>query len=166
MNKCHNLTHLDEKWPLALGFDQKVKVWLFSVQSNFDQLTKKFICQSLCIWDLLSLLNNSIWCHWVLESMVEPNFPLARSNSQKLPLYSQNPKNDHFALLVIWSNFLWSCGPNLIKWFIWVYNVYVGQNSWGLIVNWPQLTFSPIQLIYMSIVQLTGQKFDSRLETW
>ena len=46
MNKFHNLTFLDEKWLLALDFDQKVKVWLFSVQSNFDQLTKKFICQS------------------------------------------------------------------------------------------------------------------------
>ena len=49
MNKFHVLTHLDEKWPLALDFDQKVKVWLFSVQSNFDQLTEKFICQSNAI---------------------------------------------------------------------------------------------------------------------
>ena len=46
MNKFHNLAYLDEKWPLALDFDQKVKVSLFGVQSNFDQLTEKFICQS------------------------------------------------------------------------------------------------------------------------
>ena len=59
-----------------------------------------------------------------------------------------------------------SCGPNLIKWFIWVYNVDVDKKLWGLTLNWPQLTFSPIQLIFRSTVQLTGQKFDSRLETW
>ena len=86
--------------------------------------------------------------------------------NQKLPLCSQNPKNDHFALLMIWSNFLWNCDPNLIKWSIWVHNVDVGQISWGLTVNWPQLTFSPIQLISRSTVQLTGQNFDLRLETW
>ena len=80
--------------------------------------------------------------HWVLESMYELGLPLVRSNSQKLP-YNQNLKNDHFALLVIWSNFLWNCGPNLITWFIWVHNVVVGQNSWGLTVNWFQLTFFP-----------------------
>ena len=111
-------------------------------------------------------MNRSRWCHWVLESILEPNLPFGNVKNQEFPLYSQNPKNDHFALLVIWSNFLWNCGPNLIKWSIWVYNVDVDQNLWGLTVNWPQLTFSPIQLISRSTVQLTGQKFDSRLETW
>ena len=56
MNKFQVLTHLDEKWPLVLDFDQKVKVWLFSVQLIFDQLTGKFICQSNAIeifWPLL-----------------------------------------------------------------------------------------------------------------
>ena len=77
MYKFHNLTHLDEKWPLALDFDQKVKVWLFSVQSNFDQLTEKFICQCHAFeifwtcWigqdDAIESL--SLWliliCHWL-----------------------------------------------------------------------------------------------------
>ena len=93
-------------------------------------------------------------------------FAIGLVKDQKLPFCNQNPKNDHFALLMIWSNFLRSCCPNLIKWFIWVYNVDVDQKLWGLTVNWPQLTFSPIQLISRSTVQLTGQKFDSRLETW
>ena len=39
------------------------------------------------------------------------------------------------------------------------------KKLWSLIVNWPWLTFSPIQ-IFRSTVQLTGQKCDSRLETW
>ena len=166
MKKFHNLTCFDERWILALGFDQKVNVWLFSIQSNFNQLTGKFICQSCAFRELLNFLNMSRQCHWFLEAICELGLPLVRLNSQKLPLCSQNPKNDHFALLVIWSNFLWNCDPNLIKWFIWVHNVDVGQISWGLTVNWPQLTFSPIQLISRSTVQLTGQRLESRLETW
>ena len=81
-----------------------------------------------------------------------------------MPFCSQNPKNDHFALLVIWSNFLRSCGLNLIKLFMWVYNVDVDQKSWGLTVYWPQLTFSPIQLIFRSTVQLTGQNLIQSLK--
>ena len=46
MNKFHILTCFYELWSLALEFDQKVKVWLFSIQLTFDQLTEKFICQS------------------------------------------------------------------------------------------------------------------------
>ena len=81
MNKCHNLTCLDEKWPLALDFDQKVKVWLFSVQSNFDQLTRKLICQSYAfeifwtgwigqddaIYSLSPWLN--LICHWLGQTV-------------------------------------------------------------------------------------------------
>ena len=45
MKKLHILTCLDGIIFLKLNFDQKVKVWLFSVQLIFDQLTGKFICQ-------------------------------------------------------------------------------------------------------------------------
>ena len=112
-------------WPKSqsLTFQYKVKFW---------SVDWKIHLSILCIWDLLNLLNGSRKFHWVLKSMCDLDFPLARSNSQKLPLCSQNPKNDHFALLVIWSNFLWNCDPNLIKWSMWVYNVDVGQFSWDL----------------------------------
>ena len=46
MNKFTILTFFVELWYLVLEFDQKVKVWLFSIQLTFDQLTAKFICQS------------------------------------------------------------------------------------------------------------------------
>ena len=81
INKFHVLTHLDEKWPLALDFDQKVKVWLFSVQSNFGQLTEKFIYQSYAFeifWTCWMGQDNVIeslcpWlnliCHWLGQTV-------------------------------------------------------------------------------------------------
>ena len=44
---------------------------------------------------------------------------------------------------MIWSKFLRNYGPNLIKWYIWVYNIDVDQKLWSLTVNWPWLTFFP-----------------------
>ena len=63
-------------------FDQKVKVWLFSVQLIFDQLIGKFICQSNAF--------GIFWTCWigqddVIESMFEPNLPLARSKVRYCP---------------------------------------------------------------------------------
>ena len=153
----------NDPWHLILTKKSKFD---FSVYSQNWSIDWEIQLSILCTWDLLILLNVSRPFHWVLESICELGLPLARSNSQKLPLCSQNPKNDHFALLMIWSNFLWNCDPNLIKWSIWVHNVDVDQISWDLTVNWPQLTFSPIQLISRSTVQLTGQNLESRLETW
>ena len=118
------------KWNLRFQvelFESKSQSLTFQCTVKFWSIDWKIHLSIQCNWGLLNLLNRSIWFHWVLESMLELNLPLARSKSQKLPLYSQNPKNHHFALLVIWYNFLWNCGPNLIKWFIWVYNVDVGQ---------------------------------------
>ena len=158
----------DAWWKMTLG------TWFWPKKSKFDFLVYS---QILISWlenssvnpvhlGLLNFLNGSRQFNWVLDSMCELDLPLARSNSQKLPLYSQNPKNDHFALLVIWSNFLWNYDPNLIKWFIWVHNVDVNQISWGLTVNWPQLTFPQYSWFFRSTVQLTGQRSESRLETW
>ena len=45
--------------------------------------------------------------------MIELDLPLVRSNSQKLPLYSQNPKNDHFPFW--WSDQI-SCGIMIQTW--------------------------------------------------
>ena len=138
----------------------------FQYTVDFWSLDWKIHLSIQCIWDILNLVIRSRWCHWVLVSMFEPNFPLDRSKIRNCPSAVKTLKMTILPLLVIWSNFLWNCDPNLTKWFIWVHNVDVGQKSWGLTVNWPQLTFSPIQLISRSTVQLTGQKFDSRLKTW
>ena len=171
-----NFRFLDQKfshfyiswWIMTLGtwFWPKSQSLTFQCTIDFWSVDWKIYLSIQCIWDLLSLVIRLIWCHWVLETMLEPNLPLARWKIRNCPSIVKNPNFDHFAFLMIWSNFLRSCGPNLIKWFIWVYNVDVDQKLWGLTVNWPQLTFSPIQLIFRSTVQLTGQKFDSRLETW
>ena len=165
MIKFHNLTYLDEKRPLALDFDQKVKVWLFSIQSKLiswlgNSTVNLVYLGSFELDEHVKIIPLSPWIHsWT-------QFSIGYVKSQELPFCSQNPKNDHFALLMIWSNFLRSYGPNLIKWFIWVYNVDVDKTLWGLTVNWPHLTFFPIQLICRSTVQLIGQKIDSKLETW
>ena len=47
MNKFYILTCFDELWSLTFDFDQKVKVWLFSVQLTFDQLTENSL---LILW--------------------------------------------------------------------------------------------------------------------
>ena len=101
-------------WKMNLGtwFWPKSQSLTFQYTVKFWSVDWKIHLSILCIWDLLNLLNGSRQCHWVLESMVKIDLPLVRSNNQKLPLYSQNPKNDHFALLVIWSSFLWNCDPN------------------------------------------------------
>ena len=36
----------------------------------------------------------------------------------------------------------------LIKWWMWLQNIYVDQKSWSLTICWPQLTFCSIQLIF------------------
>ena len=72
MNKFHILTCFDELWSLALEFDQKVKVWLFSIQLTFDQLTEKFICQSngLAMFWTMSLGQN--YAIGLLRSCLKP----------------------------------------------------------------------------------------------
>ena len=65
----------NDPWHLILT--KKVKVWLFIVQSNFDQLTEKFLCQSNAFeifwtcWigkdDSIESLSPwlSLICHWL-----------------------------------------------------------------------------------------------------
>ena len=135
LNKYHILTCFDELWSLALEFDQNVKVWLFSIQLTFDQLTAKFICQSnglAMFWTMSLGKNDAIG---LLRSCFKPDGHLL-GQKQKLPFLSQNPNFDHFALLMNWSNFLRNYGTNLIKWHIWAHNVDMDQNLWSLTVNW------------------------------
>ena len=50
----------------------KVKLWLFSIQLNFDQLTEQFICQSnglAIFWTMLLGQNDAIW---LLRSCLKP----------------------------------------------------------------------------------------------
>ena len=126
MKKFHVLTHLDEKWPLALDFDQKVKVWLFSVQSNFDQLTEKIYLSIQCNWDLLNLVIRSRWLHWVLESIIEPNLPLAR---WKIRNCFSSVKTLKMTILRFW----WS-----------------DQISWGVVVQtWSNGSYELIMLMWI-----------------
>ena len=155
-------------WKMNLDswFWPKSQSLTFQYTVKIDQLTGKFNCQSCVLgifWTCWTCQDNSMGslipyvslvCHWLGQTV------------KNCLCAVKTLKNDHFALLVIWSNFLWNCDPNLIKWSIWVHNVDVGQFSWDLTVNWPQLTFSPIQLISRSTVQLTGQNLESRLESW
>ena len=72
MNKFHILTCFDGLWSLALEFDQKVNVWLFSIQLTFYQLAAKFICQSnglVMFWTLSLGKNDEIG---LLESLLKP----------------------------------------------------------------------------------------------
>ena len=81
MNKFHIFKCFYELWSLTLDFDQKVKVWLFSIQSNFDQLTGKFICQSCAFgifWTCWTCQGNSMGslspymnlvCHWLGQTV-------------------------------------------------------------------------------------------------
>ena len=59
----------------------------------------------------------------------------------EIALPSQNPNFDHFALLMIWSNFLRNYGPKLIKWYIRVYNVDMDQKLWSLTANFHSWLF-------------------------
>ena len=130
----------NDTWHLILTKKSKFD---FSVYNDFWLVDWKIHLSIQCNWDLLNLVIRSKWCHWVLETMLEPNLPLARWKIKNCPSTVKIRKMTILALLMIWSNFLRSCGPNLIKWFIWAYNVDVDKTLWGLTVNWPQLTFFP-----------------------
>ena len=57
----------------------------------------------------------------------------------------------------------------LIKWWILIQNLDVDQKSWSLTVCWPQLTFSPIQLILSHLSNLLsklGDLEDTKKATW
>ena len=69
LNPCfldEQVSHFDIFWWIMIfstWFDQKVKVWLFSIQLTFDQLTEKFICQSngfVMFWIMLLGQNDAI----------------------------------------------------------------------------------------------------------
>ena len=110
-------------WIMTLGtwFWPKSQSLTFQCTVDFWSVDWKIHLSIQCIWDLLKLVIRSRWFHFVLETMFEPNFPLARwKKIRNCPFSVKNPNFDHFALLMIWSNFLRSCDPNLIKWYIWV----------------------------------------------
>ena len=163
MKIFHNLACLDEKWILALDFDQKVKVWLFNIQSNFDQLTEKFICQSYAF--------EIFWTGWIgQDNVIESLSPCLNLICHWLGQTVKNclctiknclctVKTLKMTILPFWWSDQISCGiviqtcPNGSYEFIMLMWVKIHE-VW--LVNWPQLTFSPIQLISRSIVQLAG----------
>ena len=126
MNKFHNLTHLDEKWPMALDFDQKVKVWFFNVQSNFDQLTEKFICQSN-VFEIF-------WTCWIgQDNVIESLSPWLSLIFHWLGQTVKNSlckvKNLKMTILPFW----WS-----------------DQISWGVMVQtWSNCSYESIMLMWI-----------------
>ena len=166
MNKFHNLTCLDEKWILALDFDQKVKVWLFSIQSNFDQLTEKFICQSyafeifwICWMGKDNVIESlspyvSLICHWLgqtvknclctVKTLKMTILPFWWSDQISCGIVVQTWSNGSYEfIMLMWIKFheVWlSIGHS---WLFPQYNWFLGPLS-----NW------------------LGKNFDSRLETW
>ena len=114
---------------------------------------------------VLSHAIRSKWFNWILEIMFPTNQPFAKSKIRNC-IFSV--KTLILTILPFW-------------WF--------DQISWGIMVQtWPNIhmslkcwcgskimkfdcklamvTFSPIQLIFRSIIKLTDQKYDSKLETW
>ena len=77
MNNFHILTCFDELWSMALEFDQKVKVWLFSIQ-----LTAKFICQSngIAMFETMALGQND--AIGLLISCLKPIYHLLGQKSE------------------------------------------------------------------------------------
>ena len=154
-------------WTVTLGtwFWPKSQSLTFQYTVKIDQLTGKFNCQSCVLgifWVCWLGQDNSMGslspcvsliCHWLGQTVKNCLCIVKTLKMTILPFW--------------WSDQI-SCGVMVQNWSngSWVHNIDVGQNSWGLTVNWPQLTFSPIQLISRSTVKLTGQKFGSRLETW
>ena len=131
VNKFHVLTHLDEIWPFALDFDQKVKVWLFSVQLIFDQLTGKFICQS-CAFEIF-------WTCWMdKDNYIESLSPYVSLICHWLGQTVKNclcaVKTLKMTILPFW----WS-----------------DQISWGVMVQtWSNGSYKPIILMWMKIYEV------------
>ena len=97
-----------DHWHLILTKKSKFD---FSVYSWFWSIDWKIHLSIQCFWDLLNLVIRSIWCHWVLESMLEPNLALARSKIRNCPCAVKTLK---MTILPFW----WS-----------------DQISWGVVVQ-------------------------------
>ena len=124
MNKLHILTCFDESWSLALEFDKKVKVWLFSIQLTFDQLTAKFICQSnelAMFWTMSLGKNDAIG---LLKSWLKLNLSFSRLKIRNCPFLVKT------LILTIW-------------WF--------DQISWGIVVQtWSNDTYESKVLMWIT----------------
>ena len=143
--KCQSLTfqYIVKFWSV----DWKIHLSSYAIEIFWTcWMGQDNFIESLCPW--LSLI-----CYWLGQTVKNCLCTVKTLRMTILPFW--------------WSDQI-SCGIVVPTWSndSWVHNVDVGQNAWGLIVNCPQLTFSPIQLISRSTVQLTGQKLESRLETW
>ena len=124
MNNFHILTCFYKLWSLVLEFDQKVKVWLFSIQLTFDQLTEKFICQSHAF--------EIFWTCWIgqddaIESLSLWLNLICHCLGQTVKYCLCTVKTLKMTILPFWWSDQISCGIVIQKWSIWVHNVDVGQ---------------------------------------
>ena len=117
------VSHFDISWwimTLGIWFWPKSQSLTFQCTIDFWSVDCKIHLSIQWTWDLLNHVIRSIWCHWTLYIMFELNWSLASLKIRNCPFSVKNPNFDHFALLMIWSNFWRNCDANLIKWYIWV----------------------------------------------
>ena len=161
MNKFHDLACFDEKWILTLDFDQKVKVWLFSIQSKIDQLTGKFICQSCAFgifWTCWACQDNSMGslspyvilvCHWLGQTVKNCLCAVKTLKMTILPFWWSDqiscgiviqtwPNGSYEFIMLMWIKFheVWlSIGHS---WLFPQYSWFLGQLSNWLGKTWNQ----------------------------
>ena len=106
------LTHIDETWSLALDFDQKVKVWLSSVQLIFHSWPN-FKYQSNALWNELNHAIRLRLYIWILGIMFQTN----KSCISSKPLDQSNTiKTLILTILPFWWSDQISCGVVVQIW--------------------------------------------------
>ena len=127
MNKFQILTCFGELWFLTLDFDQKVKVWLFSIQLTFDQLTENQLSTKWpwtmfwvmplgqnyaiellgsCFKPINHLLGQKIRnCPFLVKTLILTILPFWRFDQISWGIVVQTWSNDtHEFIMLIWIN--------------------------------------------------------------
>ena len=122
---------------LGTWFCPKSQSLSFQCTVDFWSVDWKIHLSIQCICDLLNLVIRSRWFHWVLQTMLEPNFPLAR---WKIRNCLSPVKTLILTILPFW----WS-----------------DQISWGVVVQtWSNSSYESIMLLWIKIM-----RFDCQLAT-
>ena len=102
-------------WVMTFGiwFWPKSQSLTFQCSVDFWSVDYKIHLSIQWTWDLLNHVNRSRWCHWVLESMLEPNLPLARLKIRNCPYTVKTLK---MTILPFWWSDQISCGIVIQTW--------------------------------------------------
>ena len=98
---------------LGTWFWPKSQSLTFQCTIKFWSVDWKIHLSIQCNWDLLNLVIRSRWLHWVLESMIEPNLPLARWKIRNCPSAVKTLK---MTILPFWWSDQISCGIVIQTW--------------------------------------------------